>query len=72
MNDNKHYILLTDGTYALERVEWDADSEKRAGNLIADGKYSFANGVTLKIFTKGDYEGGCSYAFACDGHWYLF
>lgn len=64
MEDNKHYIRLNEGTYALERAEWDADSEKLATE--------YSDGVGLKIFTEGDYEGGCDYAFACGGHWYLY
>ncbi|MBR1844283.1 MAG: hypothetical protein IJ790_00965 [Lachnospiraceae bacterium] len=66
--DSKNYILLNDGTLAVSKAEWDADSKKLA--LNADGKPK-PNGQTLRIYTSGDYEGGCDYAFACDGHWYL-
>ena len=54
---------------AVERTEWDADSEKLA--LNPDGTKK-PDGIELKIFTNGDYEGGCDYAFAQNGHWYLY
>lgn len=62
--DNKHYVLLKNGNYAVSRAEWDADSEKLATD--------FSDGVSLYIYTDGDYEGGCDYAFAKGGHWYLY
>lgn len=64
MGDNKHYILLKDGSYAVSKTEWDADPDKKANG--------FTDGDTLKIYTNGDYEGGCDYAFCSNGHWYLF
>lgn len=62
--DNKHYTLLKDGSYAVSKAEWDADTEKLATNRL--------DGVELKIYTEGDYEAGCDYAFAQNGHWYLY
>lgn len=62
--DTKHYTLLKDGAYAVSRAEWEADAEKRADN--------FADGISLYIFTEGDYVVGCDYAFSRDKHWYLY
>lgn len=70
--DQKHYVLLNNGNLAISKTEWDSDSDKKAGNLESNGKYSIADGTTLIIFTDGDYEGGCDYAFAKNGHWYMY
>ena len=66
--DTKHYTLQKDGSLTVSRAEWDADSEKLA--LNPDGAPK-PDGIELKIYTEGDYEGGCDYAFAQNGHWYL-
>lgn len=67
--DTKHYVLLKDGNLAVSQTEWDADTDKLA--LNPDGKKK-PDGLTLYIYTDGDYEAGCDYAFARDGHWYLY
>lgn len=66
--DNKHYAISKDGTYVIERSEWEADSEKLA--LYSDGT-KIPDGTDMKIYTAGEYEGGCDYGFSMNGHWYL-
>lgn len=68
--DKKNYILLNDGSCVLERSEWEADAEKLANRGNANDP--FPNGTQLKIYTEGEYEAGCDYGFAVNGHWYLY
>ena len=49
--DNKHYAISKDGTYVIERSEWEADSEKLA--LYSDGT-KIPDGTDMKIYTAGD------------------
>ena len=67
--DTKHYTLLKNGSLAVERDEWDADNEKLA--LGPDGS-KMSDGTPLIVYTNGQYEDGCDYGFAKDGHWYLY
>ena len=69
MQDNKNYTLLKDGALAVSKAEWDADTNKLA--LNPDGQKKL-DGITLYIYTDGDYENGCDYAFSRNGHWYLY
>ena len=68
--DQKNYVLLNDGTYVVERSEWDADTEKLA--IRKDSNTPFPDGSQIKVYTEGDYEAGCDYGFAVNGHWYLY
>ena len=67
--DNKHYTILKDGSYVVERTEWEADADKLA--LNKDGS-KITDGTDLKVYTDGEYEGGCDYGFSKNGHWYLY
>ena len=67
--DNKNYTILKDGSYVVERTEWEADDDKLA--LNKDGS-KITDGTDLKVYTDGEYECGCDYGFSKNGHCYLY